>query len=169
MPCRSYRPTQRPARAAGGSPGAPHGFRHRTKPPAPAAAPAPDGRSRSCAMRSGGPGSIAPRPAAPRLTARPTPLAGSPSSSKSITAAPAAGAAPQPDQPDLAGGAAPAAGAAVIDFDDEGLPASGVGLAVSLGAAGRAAIEPGPPDRIAHDRLRTAGAGAAAGAGGFVR
>src|SRR5664280_2608530 len=58
------------------------------------------------------------------------------------------GAAPQPDQPDLAGGAALAAGAAVIAFDDEGLPAGGVGLAVSLGAAGRAAIEPGPPDRI---------------------
>src|SRR5664280_1891126 len=61
---------------------------------------------------------------------------------------------PEPDQPDVTGGPAPAAGAAVVDFDDEGLPVGRVGLAVSLGAAGRTAVEPRSADRVAHDRPR---------------
>ena len=77
--------------------------------------------------------------------------------------------APEPDQPDVTGTPAPAAGAAVVDFDDEGLPAGRVGLAVSLGAAGRTAVEPRSADRVAHDRPRAAGSGAAAGARSFVR
>ena len=70
---------------------------------------------------------------------------------------------------DLTGGAAAAAGAAVVDLDDDRFPAGGLGLAVGLGPAGGAAVAPGATDRVAHDRVEAAGAGAPTFGGGFVR
>ena len=70
-------------------------------------------------------------------------------------------AAAEPDEPDLAGGSAAAAGRAGVDLDEQRCGLVGVGLPVGLGPAGGGAVEPGPADRVAGHRVGAAGPGAA--------
>ncbi len=66
----------------------------------------------------------------------------------------------EPDEPDVPGGPPAAAGAAVVDLDEQRLVGVGRALAVGLGAAGGGAVEPGPAAGVAHDGLGAAGTGA---------
>src|SRR6478735_9317040 len=70
-------------------------------------------------------------------------------------------AAAYPDEPDVPGGAAAAAGRAVVDLDGQRRPPVGVAVAVRRFAAGRGAVEPWPSSRVARHRVGAAGPRAA--------
>jgi hypothetical protein len=69
-------------------------------------------------------------------------------------------AAAEPDQPDLSGGSAAAAGRAVVDFDLQGVVGVGVAVAVRGGATGGSAVDPGPAAGVAGHGVEAAGPGA---------